>query len=47
MTMKTDRNDARGMAQMIRMGWFRPVHAKTVPAQDPGLAGRAQAGGPP
>ena len=34
MTMKTDRNDARGMAQMIRMGWFRPVHAKTVPAQE-------------
>ena len=34
MTMRTDRNDARGMAQMIRMGWFRPVHAKTVPAQE-------------
>ena len=34
MTMKTDRNDARGMAQMIRMGWFRPVHAKAVPAQE-------------
>lgn len=34
MTMKTDRNDARGMAQMIRMGWFRPVHAKTVVAQE-------------
>jgi transposase len=32
--VKTDRNDARGMAQMIRMGWFRPVHAKTVPAQE-------------
>jgi transposase len=34
MTMKTDRNDARGMAQLLRMGWFRPVHAKTVPAQE-------------
>lgn len=34
MTMKTDRNDARGMAQMIRMEWFRPVHAKTVLAQE-------------
>ncbi len=34
MTVKTDRNDARGMAQMLRMGWFRPVHAKTVPAQE-------------
>ncbi len=33
-TMKTDRNDARGMAQMIRMGWFRPVHVKTIPAQE-------------
>ncbi|WP_043839719.1 IS110 family transposase [Muricoccus aerilatus] len=32
--VKTDRNDARGMAQMIRMGWFRPVHAKTIPAQE-------------
>jgi transposase len=32
--VKTDRSDARGMAQMIRMGWFRPVHAKTIPAQE-------------
>jgi transposase len=32
--VKTDRNDARGMAQMIRMGWFRPVHAKMVPSQE-------------
>jgi transposase len=23
---KTDRNDARGMADLLRMGWFRPVH---------------------
>ena len=28
MTVKTDRKDARGLAQLIRMGWFRPVHAK-------------------
>jgi transposase len=34
MRMKTDRNDARGMAQMMRMGWFRPVHAKTLLAQE-------------
>ena len=27
MTVKTDRNDARGLAQLIRMGRFRPVHA--------------------
>lgn len=34
MTVKTDRNDARGMAQLMRIGFFRPVHAKTLPAQD-------------
>jgi transposase len=34
MTVKTDRNDARGMAQLMRMGWFRPVHVKTLPAQE-------------
>jgi transposase len=34
MTVKTDRNDARGMAQLMRMGWFRPLHAKTPPAQE-------------
>lgn len=26
---KTDRNDARGIAQMMRMGWFRAVHVKS------------------
>jgi transposase len=34
MTVKTDRNDARGMAQLMRIGFFRPVHAKALPAQD-------------
>ena len=34
MTVKTDRNDARGMAQLMRLGWFRPVHVKTLPAQE-------------
>ena len=34
MTVKTDCNDARSMAQRMRMGWFRPVHVKTVPAQE-------------
>jgi transposase len=29
MTHKTDRNDARGMAQVVRTGWFRAVHVKT------------------
>src|ERR1700752_4111478 len=28
MRNKTDRNDAHGIAQMMRMGWFRPVHVK-------------------
>ena len=26
MVVKTDRRDARGIAQLLRMGWFRPVH---------------------
>jgi transposase len=30
---KTDRNDARGIAQMIRAGLFRPVHVKTLRSQ--------------
>ena len=34
MIAKTDRNDARGMAQLLRSGWFRPVHVKTVPARE-------------
>ena len=32
--MKTDRNDARGIAQLMRLGWFRPVHCKSAPAQE-------------
>jgi transposase len=34
MTVKTDRKDARGIAQLIRMGWFRPVHAKSTGSQE-------------
>jgi len=34
MTVKTDRRDARGMAHLIRMGWFRPVHAKSPGSQE-------------
>src|SRR3974390_2666329 len=30
---KTDRNDARGMAQMMRVGLYRPVHVKTQRSQ--------------
>ncbi len=29
MTVKTDRRDARGIAQLLRLGWYRPVHAKS------------------
>jgi transposase len=34
MVVKTDRKDARGIAQLLRMGWFRPVHCKSLPAQE-------------
>ena len=34
MIVKTDRKDARGIAQLLRMGWFRPVHCKSMPAQE-------------
>lgn len=30
---KTDRNDARGIAQMMRVNLYRPVHVKTVASQ--------------
>src|SRR3954471_18426201 len=34
MVVKTDRQDARGIAQLLRMGWYRPVHCKSPPAQE-------------
>ncbi|MEL6065275.1 IS110 family transposase [Methylobacterium sp. DCY52] len=34
MIVKTDRKDARGMAQLLRAGWFRPVHVKTTDARE-------------
>src|SRR6478672_7384402 len=34
MMVKTDRKDARGLPQLIRMGWFRPVHAKSMGSQE-------------
>src|SRR5438045_2998639 len=34
MPVKTDRKDARGIAELMRMGWFRPVHCKSIPAQE-------------
>lgn len=33
MRNKTDRNDARGIAQLVRLGWFRLVHVKGEEAQ--------------
>lgn len=33
MRNKTDRNDAHGIAQMMRMGWFRAVHIKGIDTQ--------------
>ena len=49
---KTDRNDARGIAQMMRVGLFKPVHVKTLVAQEQRMlltqpqAASAQAAGP-
>ena len=32
--MKTDRKEAQGIAQLLRLGWFRPVHCKSMAAQE-------------
>ena len=34
MPIKTDRRDAEGIARLLQMGWFRPVHCKTVSSQE-------------
>ncbi|NEV02954.1 IS110 family transposase, partial [Bradyrhizobium uaiense] len=34
MPVKSDRNDARGIAQLMRLGWFRSVHCKSMSAQE-------------
>jgi transposase len=34
MRVKTDRNDARGIAQLVRLGWFKAVHVKAPSAQE-------------
>jgi transposase len=34
MPVKTDRTDARGIAQLMRLGWVRPVHCTSRPAQE-------------
>ncbi|KRQ99649.1 hypothetical protein CQ12_16940 [Bradyrhizobium jicamae] len=33
MPVKTDRNDAHGIAQVVRTGWFKPVHVKSIGGQ--------------
>ena len=38
MTVKTDRKDARGIAQLLRMGWYRPVHCKSLGSRSAGAA---------
>jgi transposase len=34
MPVKTDRKDAHGIAQLMRLGWFRSVHCKSLPSQE-------------
>jgi len=34
MPVKTDKTDARGIAQLMRLGWYRPVHCKSAGAQE-------------
>jgi transposase len=34
MPVKTDRKDAQGIAKLMRLGWFRPVHCKSMAAQE-------------
>jgi transposase len=34
MPVKTDRKEARGIAELMRLGWFRPVHCKSMEAQE-------------
>jgi transposase len=34
MPVKSDRNDARKIAQLMRLGWFRAVHCKSIAAQE-------------
>jgi transposase len=31
---KTDRNDARSIAQLVRSGWFKTVHVKSIESQE-------------
>jgi transposase len=43
MPIKTDRKDARGIAELMRLGWFRPVQSQWRP-RNACHADRAQTG---
>src|SRR3954454_1349893 len=45
--VKTDRKDARCLAHLLRTGWFRPVHVKTMDAREQRAMLSARAGGDP
>jgi transposase len=34
MMMNTDKHGASGIAQLMRLGWFKPMHLRTLPAQE-------------
>ena len=34
MPINTDRRDAEGIARLLHMGWFRPVHCKSISSQE-------------
>ena len=34
MCVKTDRHEARGLAQLVHLGWFKRVHVKSLDAQE-------------
>src|SRR6202040_1250812 len=34
MPVKTDRKDARGIAELMRLGWVRPVHFQSLGGQE-------------
>jgi len=38
---KTDQNDAEGLAQIMRTGWYRSVHVKSLEAHHARTAGRS------
>ncbi|MGH7096437.1 MAG: IS110 family transposase [Stellaceae bacterium] len=42
---KTDENDAEGLAQVVRTGWYRPVYVKSLDAHRARASGRARPAG--